>query len=339
MLLSRREFLKLSGLAAAAPLLSRVNLPEALLRPELLGRTIYLNYIYDRPSLNGKHIGVIPAASVFNIYGTVQSDDNYYNRTWYETEQGYVHSASVQPVRWQVHEPTLDIPAQGFLGEVTVPFTLAKTGPSSHYNTAYTFYYGTTYWVTSAQQNEKDGSIWYEVQDDRTLKNYWLRGEDVRSVSDAEVRPIDPDVADKRIEVNLAKQTFRAYQSGQLVLDILCSTGPYLRTVNGKRIYGTPAGDWSILRKRPTRHMMGDDAASADFFDLPGVPWVSYFHWWGVSIHGTYWHNDYGRPRSHGCVNLPPEAAKWIFRWTMPQAGIELKETLANNNGTTMVVS
>lgn len=38
----------------------------------------------------------------------------------------------------------------------------------------------------------------------------------------------------------------------------------------------------------------------------------------GAAIHSTYWHNDFGRPRSHGCLNCPPEAASWLFRWTMP---------------------
>jgi hypothetical protein len=85
------------------------------------------------------------------------------------------------------------------------------------------------------------------------------------------------------------------------------------------------------------RHMAGDDMAADDFFDLPGVPWVSYFHWWGVSIHGTYWHNDYGRPRSHGCVNLRPEDAKWVFRWTTPRASIYTPET--KGDGTAVIVT
>ncbi|MEJ2353252.1 MAG: L,D-transpeptidase, partial [Anaerolineales bacterium] len=38
----------------------------------------------------------------------------------------------------------------------------------------------------------------------------------------------------------------------------------------------------------------------------------------GIAFHGTYWHNDYGRPRSHGCINLTSRAAKWIYRWTLP---------------------
>jgi L,D-transpeptidase catalytic domain len=337
MILSRRDFLKLTGLVAGAAFLPRVGMNEALLRPLLLGRTIYLNNVYDQPSLQAKHVGVIPAQSVFGIYQTVQSTDNYYNKTWYLSDQGYVHSASVQPVRWEIQQPTLDLPKEGFFGEISVPFTNARNGPSAHYNTAYRYFYATTYWITGAQR-DADGGIWYQALDDRTLKNYWLHGEHVRRVDASELTPIAPEVTHKRIEVDLEKQLFRAYQDGKVVLETLVSTGPYLRTENGKRIFGTPAGDWSILRKRPTRHMSGDDAASADFFDLPGVPWVSYFHWWGVSIHGTYWHNDYGRPRSHGCVNMTPENAKWIFRWTLPPAGITEKEYVATGNGTQMIV-
>jgi lipoprotein-anchoring transpeptidase ErfK/SrfK len=48
------------------------------------------------------------------------------------------------------------------------------------------------------------------------------------------------------------------------------------------------------------------------------VPWVLYITESGISFHGTYWHNDFGRPRSHGCINLTPQAAKWLYRWTMP---------------------
>jgi lipoprotein-anchoring transpeptidase ErfK/SrfK len=337
MILSRRDFLKLSSLALGAALLPPTSFHEALLRPVLWGRTIYLNYIFDQPSLKAQHVGVIPAGSVFGIYDTVQSTDDYYNKVWYRSEKGFVHSASVQPVRWEIQRPTLDLPPEGFFGEISVPFTSAQNGPGEHYNTAYRFYYSTTYWVLKAQQLD-DGSIWYQTLDDRTLKTYWVRGEHIRPVSDAELTPIDPTITDKRIEVDLEKQLFRAYQGGQVVLETLVSTGPYLRMENGHRIFGTPAGDWSILRKRPTRHMAGDDAASADFFDLPGVPWVSYFHWWGVSIHGTYWHNDYGRPRSHGCVNMKPEDAKWVYRWTLPEAGIKDKEYLAAGTGTPMIV-
>jgi lipoprotein-anchoring transpeptidase ErfK/SrfK len=63
---------------------------------------------------------------------------------------------------------------------------------------------------------------------------------------------------------------------------------------------------------------MAANDGNGNGFDLPGIPWVAYFYWSGVAFHGTYWHNDYGRPRSHGCINLTPQAAKWLFRWTTP---------------------
>ena len=60
----------------------------------------------------------------------------------------------------------------------------------------------------------------------------------------------------------------------------------------------------------------GDIASNG--FDFPGVPWVLYITESGISFHGTYWHNDYGTPHSHGCINMTPQAAKWLYRWTMP---------------------
>ena len=53
-------------------------------------------------------------------------------------------------------------------------------------------------------------------------------------------------------------------------------------------------------------------------YDLPGVPWVSYFTEPGIAFHGAYWHNRFGTPMSHGCINMRPDAAKWIYRWTLP---------------------
>jgi hypothetical protein len=321
MILSRREFLKLSGLAFGGALLPPPPLlDEAPRQAQFLGRNIYTLYIHDRPSFNARQIGLIGAESVFNIYATTQSEDEYYNRTWYQVQRGYVHSASVQPVRWLIQRPLTEaFPESGFLGEITVPFTQAKAGPRAGYNNLFKAYYETTYWIEDFVTDE-DGQVWYKALDDRTLEYSWIRAEHVRRIPPEELTPVSPNVPNKRIEVDLEKQTCRCYEGDKLVLDVLTSTGPYLRTENGQRIFGTPAGEWKIDRKRPTRHMAGDDLAADDFFDLPGVPWVSYFHWWGVSFHGTYWHNDYGRPRSHGCINLLPSTAKWLYRWSLPIA-------------------
>jgi lipoprotein-anchoring transpeptidase ErfK/SrfK len=69
----------------------------------------------------------------------------------------------------------------------------------------------------------------------------------------------------------------------------------------------------------PSKHMGdGNLTDNIQAYELPGVPWVSFFHITGVALHGTYWHNDFGKPRSHGCINLSPQAARWIYRWTQP---------------------
>ena len=65
---------------------------------------------------------------------------------------------------------------------------------------------------------------------------------------------------------------------------------------------------------------MGDGAVTDDVeaYELPGVPWVCFFHKDGIALHGTYWHNNFGRRMSHGCVNLRMQDALWIYRWTTP---------------------
>lgn len=62
----------------------------------------------------------------------------------------------------------------------------------------------------------------------------------------------------------------------------------------------------------------GDAVEEDSIYSLPGVPWCSFFTGAGNAFHGAYWHNDYGQPRSHGCVNLPSEAAKFLYRWSKP---------------------
>ncbi len=88
--------------------------------------------------------------------------------------------------------------------------------------------------------------------------------------------------------------------------------------------FWTPEGGFVTFRKRGSRHMAAGNLATG--YDLPGVPWVCYITDDGVSFHGTYWHNDFGAPRSHGCVNMTPAAAKWLYRWTSPVVPAEEQE-------------
>jgi lipoprotein-anchoring transpeptidase ErfK/SrfK len=83
--------------------------------------------------------------------------------------------------------------------------------------------------------------------------------------------------------------------------------------------------------------MSGGDGVSS-YYDLPGVPWTTYINNNGVSFHGTYWHNDYGAPHSHGCINLPIEQAKWLYRWTTPVVPAEKRQVYQPGEGSRVYI-
>jgi lipoprotein-anchoring transpeptidase ErfK/SrfK len=82
-----------------------------------------------------------------------------------------------------------------------------------------------------------------------------------------------------------------------------------------KTTLSTPLGTFRILQKHVTTTM--DSTAADNEFELRDVPWVMYFKG-GYALHGAYWHDDFGRMRSHGCVNLAPIDARYVFEWSSP---------------------
>lgn len=99
-----------------------------------------------------------------------------------------------------------------------------------------------------------------------------------------------------------------AYDGDKLFMEEKISTGLELTP--------TPRGFFTIYRKSPTRYMQGPVPGITDQeYDVPGVPWDMYFTEQGGAIHGAYWHDHFGEPWSHGCVNLPPEKAKELYEW------------------------
>lgn len=112
--------------------------------------------------------------------------------------------------------------------------------------------------------------------------------------------PPAPIAVGKAIVVSTKDQWIYAYENGQLVHSHVTSTGrPETPTV---------LGDYKIYVKYRQTDMRGED------YYLPNVPYTMYFYQ-GYGIHGTYWHNSFGRPMSHGCVNLPTSEAEWFFNW------------------------
>jgi len=317
--LTRRDFLKLAGYGMLG--LSLPGFPRSLLTQpfysDLKGRVIEKSlWMYDGPSTQANRVEMYWRDLIIPLTGAaISEDDEAYNRVWYEVDgKGYVYSGSVQPVSTVLNEPVSDVPPSGLLGEITVPFTDAHEEPDATAKVAHRLYYETVHWITKTNTSP-DGQTWYCLLDDKFDLHYYIPAQHMRIVPESELAPVSPDVPDseKLIEVHLARQLVLAFEDSRLVFAARAATGGQFR--DGR--WTTPEGQFITSYKRPTRHMAAGDIASSGF-DLPGVPWVLYITKSGISFHGTYWHNDYGRPRSHGCINLTPQAAKWLYRWTSP---------------------
>jgi len=323
--ISRRDFLKLGGAAAAAlalPGFLSVGTAEAA--GSRLGRCTRSLRYFDRPTFSGKETGYYNTDAVIEILDEEVGDpEPAHNPIWLHSKDGWVHSGYVQPVRNDLNTPTLDV-KKGFLGEITVPFTTGvHTADNGKKRTA-RFYYGSTYWVLNAYQDQL-GSYWYRLLDDLYKRTYVVQAEHVRQVLASELTPLSPDVTDKRIEVNLSKQRLTALENGKVV---------FMTRVSAGLGDTTPVGEFRVERKQPSRHMA--DRLNGGY-DLPGVPYVCYIEWTGISLHGTYWHNNFGAAQSHGCINLTPAAAKLIYRWTSPILAPE-EDYAESDSGTPVTV-
>jgi hypothetical protein len=204
----------------------------------------------------------------------------------------------------------------------------------------YRLYYQSLHWVTGIEGGP-DGHPWYQLTDDLLHIRYHIPTTHIRLLPLADFRQISPDIPqeDKRIEVSINDQVLRAFEGEQEVFKSKVSTGIHSTgpSPNGLPT-DTPLGRFRVGSKMPCRHMGdGEITSDIDAYELVGVPWVTYFHETGVAFHGTYWHNNFGRRMSHGCVNMETAAAKWIYRWTTPTANA--RDRYRRGLGTLVVVS
>lgn len=128
----------------------------------------------------------------------------------------------------------------------------------------------------------------------------------------------DP-VSEKHIYVDLTNQILSAYDGDKLFMKTPISSGLWGRT---------PTGDYTIWTKLRATRMTGGQGA--DYYNLPNVPYVMFFSnnqvpaSAGFGLHGTYWHNNFGHPMSHGCVNMKTTDAAKLFNW-VDKLGTKIK--------------
>jgi hypothetical protein len=337
---TRRDFLKLSaagalGLFLAESGLDRVLAAEA--ESANYGRILKNGLdLYESPSFLSEVHTAYGKDQVVSISEVVvgQDNGNPYNSSWYRIgDEGYTYSGWLQPVETDYQKPVFQIREVGQLGEITVPFSISRLYPDAHAKNSYRLYYQSTHWIKKTIVNRAQKSIWYEIYDFYLRKSFYVPAYEMRIIPDEEIVPLSPDVPEalKSIHVDLATQTVTAFEDDSPVLVARCATG-----AGGAN---TPLGDYLTYHKGPSIHMTNLGDVDFGAYDLPGVPWVSFFTSTGIAFHGTYWHNDYGRPRSNGCVNLRSEDSKFIYRWTRPVVPPETEYLHLPGQGTVVRVT
>lgn len=141
------------------------------------------------------------------------------------------------------------------------------------------------------------------------------------------------ETGEKRVYVDLTHQTLSAYEGDSLFMQTLISSGKW---------FPTPAGEYTVWVKLKATRMSGGEGA--DYYDLPNVPYVMFFYnkeiskGRGFSLHGAYWHNNFGHPMSHGCVNMRIIDAQKLYDWIDPPTKENTTYADADNPGTKVII-
>ncbi len=173
--------------------------------------------------------------------------------------------------------------------------------------------------VTIFDQQDVAGVTWYRVGVGQWISQYRV------GVVRVSAPPADVQPGDKWIEVNLYEQTLAAYEGDQMVYATLVASG--------LPKWPTNPGLFQIYAKAQQDKMEGEDG-QPDYYYLQDIPWIMYFDQ-DQALHTAYWHDGFGAVHSHGCVNLAPTDAMWLYYWTTPTAGpANYTYSTADNPGT-----
>ena len=354
--ITRRDFLRLAslglgslGLRPLGRLFNLQDFPES----ERLGRVnVGRVDVKAQPDADSQTLSTIYEDSVVPWLREIPGRNLYRtNQRWVETPDGYIWSPYLQPVQNHPNQAS-DSLAQagaetGLWAEVSVPFVdLLLDNPPARspwleykleHGPSPRLYYSQIVWIDQTR-TDSAGKVWYRVNERYGTYGdiFWAAGEAFRPLSEDEFSPINPQVEDKRVVVDVDYQTLSCYEGNSEVYFARISSGAKFNA-RGERVdvWETPVGRFPIWRKLVSLHMSGGTTGGG--WDLPGIGWVSLFVGSGVAVHSTYWHNNFGEPMSNGCVNARPEDARWVFRWTQPAVPYEPGDVTVSLPGGTII--
>ena len=197
------------------------------------------------------------------------------------------------------------------------PCVNMRSGPGTQYPVVLQLRTGMVLKVADTV-TDTGGHEWYKIVQDADIRyperitSEWYVSADVVNLfyDDGDHRLAHPvnETSVKSILVDLSSEMLYAYDGNTLFMEEPISTGLELTP--------TAIGTFTVYKMTPSRYMQGPlPGVSDQVYDLPGVPWNLYFTQDGAVIHGAYWHDHFGEPWSHGCVNLSPDNAKKLYYW------------------------
>jgi hypothetical protein len=349
--ISRRDFLRGAalGLGGAVLMPRRWSPDEPLVSDDhRLGRVCVGKVdVKAGPSIDSETVGVLYEDAVVQwLRERTGSYPFRTNQRWVETPDGYIWSAYVQPVRDLPNAPVSSLPStslgEGMWTEVSVPWVdLSLANPPARspwlkLGGVPRLYYSQILWVDQTSVGS-DGATLYRVNERYGYGDmFWVPAEALRPLTEEELAPINPEVEDKRVVVDLLHQSLSCMEGSSEVYYCRISSGAKFDSEgNAVDKWATPVGPHPIWRKVISLHMSGGTTGGG--YDLPGIGYTTLFAGNGVAIHSTFWHNNYGEPMSHGCVNARPEDARWVFRWTTPTVSLDPGDITVGMPGGTSV--
>lgn len=177
--------------------------------------------------------------------------------------------------------------------------------------------------VTGRQRIQK-GRLYDEIDGGE-----WVADDDVSRVEVAKKMPGWANEGERWLDINVTRQVLVAYEGTKPVYATLVSTGE-AGLDDPATTKATKRGIFRIHTKYVTATM--DSRVVGEEFELRDVPYVQYFTE-GYALHAAYWHDVFGQPKSHGCINLAPEDARRLFFWTGPAVPAGWHGASASTNG------
>ena len=183
--LTRRDFLKLATTGTLAFALSDLKLDDVFASPNVTQglMTFSGTPLYKAPTFLSDKIHLFGKDEVVDVTSIEENGEqgNPYNTVWYKiNDEGYSYSGLVLPVETRYQKPIFTIPADGQVGEITVPFVDVKVDPYVYAKRGYRIYYGSTHWVKKVVVTRDEKSIWYQIYDSELKKYFYVPTHDMR---------------------------------------------------------------------------------------------------------------------------------------------------------------